>query len=541
MLRTMISMCILAVAGIAGVAPAACSDDWYFHDGPLAGSLKSDQPLPLYDKDPNHLWNRLFAAIYIRPSEIAGRPEHPKDTTELDQRDRKLRSGTLPPDPVVKRVEGGDVMEFLAWPRTRYYSEPATFGRINKLLDEFLATNAEKLITDPLKRAFLQHDLWAVFDHLAGQTIARFGDADLARRRAVVPSHLTSLVGEKEYDDDKEVFGRRETMCRKLAVIIQRLALPKAALEALPDNYAAAIRSGHFASEHQFDTRLDYLPTLLLMQPNEWVEIDAWPGTIGEQREGQLTLHSASFRARSYFRVFWRFPGGRREVEAYLDYLRREGVDWQQVANQGFLTLKGFFTPVQPGLKQIPLGTQAALVQFLMALDDQLQPVPTPLAGEVRLRVYKNVDGSPDAETNTGRGMNVYWYPARRRLLFDGLKHGGLEREPDDMPTYRVFLQEGVIGAQDWGRYGRQQSVAQSCLHCHMFQKEAVGVYSMFGHVSAAPGLESRAVPGIGVPMGSGPVRVYPRGVREARWKVRQEEYLRLVEYAHSAPPARVP
>ena len=42
--------------------------------------------------------------------------------------DRKVRSGELQPGPVVKRIEGGDVLGFLPWPKTRYSSEPATFG-----------------------------------------------------------------------------------------------------------------------------------------------------------------------------------------------------------------------------------------------------------------------------------------------------------------------------------------------------------------------------------------------------------------------------
>lgn len=121
---------------------------------------------------------------------------------------------------------------------------------------------------------------------------------------------------------------------------------------------------------------------------------------------------------------------------------------------------------------------------------------------------------------------------AGRALLFDNLKHGGLKREPDDLPQYRAFLQEGVSGAQDWGRYGRQQTVAQSCLHCHMFAKDAVGLYSLFGHTAGAAGLSSAGIQGIAVPMDSGPVHTYPHGERSARWKLEQEEYLRLVEYA---------
>jgi hypothetical protein len=50
---------------------------------------------------------------------------YPDDLTLLDPWDRKLRSGELRPGPVVNRIEGGDVPAFLAWPKTRYFSEPA--------------------------------------------------------------------------------------------------------------------------------------------------------------------------------------------------------------------------------------------------------------------------------------------------------------------------------------------------------------------------------------------------------------------------------
>jgi hypothetical protein len=438
----------------------------------------------------------------------------------------------LPPGAVVKRIEGGDALELLAWPKTRYYADPVTYEPVNHLLDTFFAANGEKLITDPLKRAFFQRDLWAAFDHLVNQNIDRFGDAAITRIRAAVPAYHTELAGpDQAYFDDKGVFARRESLCRKVAIIIRRLALPESALEALADNYAAALRSGHFAPDHQFDPARDYLPAGLLTRPDEWVELDAWPGTIRDQREGQPTLHAVSLRGRSYFRVFWRFPGGRRDVEACLDYVRREGVDWKKTAEQGFMAL-------QPGLNQIPEGFEGALVQFRMVLDGRLQPVPTRLIESVRLRVYKNVDGSPDPATNTGRGLNVSEHVARRRLLFDGLRRGGLEREPADLPQYRVILQERAAGSQDWGRYGRQQTVAQQCLHCHMFGKGQVGAFSLFGHITNVPGRELPAKQGVALPMGTGTVRPYPRGQSEARWKLGQEDYLRLVEYARSAPGA---
>lgn len=494
---------------------------WYHANGPLRGSLKSDAPLPLYDAKPEHLWNRLFAAFYVRPSELPSRPEYPQDSTKLDEWDHKMRSGKLSPGPVVKRIEGGDVPGFLAWPKTRHYSELATFQRADKLLNEFLETHGERLIDDPLKRAFLQRDLWAVFDHLAGQNIARFGDVDLARRRAAVPDY--KIDAEDLQHDDPAAIQRRETLCRKLAAVIQRLALSKSAIEALPDNYAAAIRSGRFSAGHDFDSRTNYLPPGLLTRPDEWVEIDNASGSLHhDQREGQLAYTSWSIRGRSYHRVFWRFPDGRPAVEDYLDYLQRDGVDREKSARQGSIALKR-------NVRQIPVGTENAIVQFMIVLDENLNPVPTRVVELVHLLVYKNVDGAADPQSNTGRGLIARQYVARRRLLFDGLKQGGLERQPDDAPTYRVLL----TADKDWGAFGRQQSVVQTCLHCHMYDSDRVGVFSINSIFCYVP---ERGMPGIVIALGSGDIRTYSRAERTVRWKLGQEDYLRLIEYARARP-----
>jgi hypothetical protein len=42
-------------------------------------------------------------------------------------------------------------------------------------------------------------------------------------------------------------------------------------------------------------------------------------------------------------------------------------------------------------------------------------------------------------------------------------------------------------------------------------------------------------MPGIVIPMGFGEIPTYPRSQRIARWKQRQEDYLRLIEYARAA------
>ncbi len=458
--------------------------------------------------------------FYIRPSSLPGRPEYPEDSTKLDEWDRRLRVGKIPPSPVVPRIEGGDVKSLLAWPRTRYYSTPAMFARSDKLLDEFLSTHGEHLIADPLKQAFLQRDLWSVFDHLIGQNIARFGDGDLLRRGAV-KREVYGSEAEKAAFDDPESIHRREILCRKLATIIRRLALSPTKIKALPGTYQAAVDSGRFTSRHDFDNASDYLPAGLLTRRDEWVEIDTSPEPMNYRvGKGQLDYVAWSIRGRSYYRTFWRFPGGRPAVEAYLKYLREDGVDWEQTARNGRVILKA-------DARQIPAGTEAAIVQCMIVLDDRLVPVPTKVVESVRVSVYKNVTGAPDPETNTGMGVIGRIYSVQRRLLFDGLKQGGLSRVPDDLPIYQTLLS----GYQDWGVWGRQQSTIQTCVHCHMHWKEKRGVHSLNSISCFAP---NGGMPGIVIPMGYGKIRVQPRGPRIARWKQRQEDYLRLVEYARA-------
>src|SRR4051794_18254354 len=68
-------------------------DPAYYHSGELAGSLRTTEPLPLFDSDPQHLWNRIFAAVTIRPSLLPSRRDGPS----------------------VARIEGGDRIEFFVW------------------------------------------------------------------------------------------------------------------------------------------------------------------------------------------------------------------------------------------------------------------------------------------------------------------------------------------------------------------------------------------------------------------------------------------
>ncbi len=69
-----------------------------------------------------------------------------------------------------------------------------------------------------------------------------------------------------------------------------------------------------------------------------------------------------------------------------------------------------------------------------------------------------------------------------------------------------------------------------------MHWKEKTGVFSLLSIFCFAP---NGGMPGIVIPMGYGDTRTQPRAQRIARWKQRQEDYLRLVEYARGELAAR--
>ncbi|MFN0056030.1 MAG: hypothetical protein ACKV0T_28120 [Planctomycetales bacterium] len=448
-------------------------DPAYYHTGELAGSLRSTEPLPLFDADPQHLWNRLFAAVTIRRSLLPS------------------VEGGLP----VPRIEGGDRIEFFGWGGTTYWDEPASVAQLERLLDQFLGQEGEKLSADPLQRVLLQRDLWTLFDFLITRHIARRGDLETRRRR--------------------------NELCRKLAGAIQALALSAESLAKLPDNYALAVQSGHFAATHDFDPKRDYLPPRILSDDDEWQEIDFFQARRSEDVERRYVfLHMRAFQGRSYFRVLCRFPDGRPQFETYLRELDAKGIDWRASAQHGSIKLL-------PDAPELPAGTEVALLQFLIALDPNLQPVSTSLVESVRLLIYKKSDGSLDPDTNLGNGVNAAKYTLKRRLALakGGMQQGGLQREPDDLPVYRVLFENET--SQDWGSGGRFKELTADCRRCHSGAGQA-GI-QVIGSVINTASVDSGAALGVAHMLPPGATSPHP--ARTVKWKTTEESYRRLVEY----------
>ena len=206
----------------------------------------------IYSPDPQHLWNRLFRQLYRRTT---------NDGREF----------------------GWDALDPLLWHDTKYLLGGTSYQQTISVLDEFLSTKGENLITDPLKRAIFQRDMWAVFDWLA-------------------------LRSDNYPTQSQELQWR-------LVQLIQRVALTEAEILSLPDNYEAAVRSGAFSMNYQTETpNIGFLPADLLQPDGKWVCLGREDGPVAMSHTEEFP-----FFGRSVFLVLVRVPGGR---EVTLQFLR---------------------------------------------------------------------------------------------------------------------------------------------------------------------------------------------------------------------------
>ena len=258
-----------------------------------------------YHPDPQHLWNRLHRHLQVR---IAA------DGREF----------------------GLDEVDPLLWRETRHLLSGPSHTQAIRLLDEFLLTAGDRLISDPLKRAVLQHDLWAVFDWAAAPRL------DGGDERA-----QTALM-------------------TRLARVIRRLALTRAQIEQLPNTYAEAARSD--AS----------LPADLVSAQGKWVPI------VGLQ---PIARQHASGLSRSAFSVMWSVPGGAGATTAYWKQLWEFPTPYvldSSVEGERRVELNS-------ALPSVPGGTRLALLRTMLLIDQAGAIVPTTLVESVQFHTIDRV------------------------------------------------------------------------------------------------------------------------------------------------------
>jgi hypothetical protein len=358
--------------------------------GPPPGRTDKPVQVAVYDPDPGHLWNRLHAALLVRLMSERGGEEVPVEPGN--------------------EASHADELDPLLWPRGRYLLDGPGHDPAVAVLDEFLATDGDKLVRDPLKRALLQRDLWALFDRLAdpGWPLDPEAERQAAARRA--------LAG-------------------RLARAIRRLALTADEIRALPDNYAAAAASVMLPAE--FDRAAPEKPFL---PPELWQPRGPWVLLGDREGEPLAPAHLKFLGGRSVFSVFLRLPGGRDATCEYLGELRgARGRDRRE------------------DVPQLPEGTQVALARRMVLIDDRGALTPTHLTETVQLRVFRN----PLAPLASDRHAQQFFeVKLHRRDLLAG-KAGGLrglgpnEGERD----FLLFL----------GHNAREGSspVLGSCRSCH--------------------------------------------------------------------------
>jgi hypothetical protein len=357
----------------------------------------------LYDPNPDHIWNRLYRGLFIRVG----------------------RDG---------REYGYDALDPLLWSETKYLLSGPSNKLAIKLLDEFLETGAERLIKDPLKRAILQRDLWAVFDW----------------------STLRS------YEQTPE---KRELQI-KLAQVIRRTALSKQQIESLPNSYIEAVAAKTFADQYDSSKpQVPFLPPDLFQKDGPWVALSKYGG------DATALDHVFGFSGRSAFRVFIRLPGGR---EATLNYLKKLESFPQQWLREIDSHDPDRVLP-NPATPQFPLGTQLALVREMMLIDDQANLRPTRLAEDVQIRIHRaiptTIPDGVDLDSNEALStMNVFEFKLSRARIFASV-NGGLRAVAQDEKEFRTFHSHGIDPFDprpDTTPIERHMSnVLNSCALCH--------------------------------------------------------------------------
>ena len=410
----------------------------------------------VYDSDPGHVWNRLYRSLYLRTA--GGGTEYGRD--ELDP---------------------------LLWGTTAHLLGGESYVQASACLGEFLDARAERLVTDPLKRAMLQRDLWAVFDWTAQRSDRPTPEASELRRR--------------------------------LATAIRRLALTRAQIESLPETYDKAVAAGAFAPGYDpRDPEAPFLPPDLFRPGGPWV-----PVGVGDVPTAPSHVFGSS--GRSIFRVLISLPQGREATLAYLKSVAEFPKPWVRDRRN-----RADVRP-NPRLPQFPAGTRLALVRQMLVIDERGEPTPTGVTESVQIRLHRAIPSEIlegfDGSRDTARAsLAVCEFRLSRALLFAGAA-GGLRAVARDEKEFPLFQSHGVdlFELQGGAREPVElhlRPVLGSCSTCHF----RPGIHSV---LSRMPDIVQLRVRDVRRDLAPAPDYVREADVTRA-WKLGQESWRLLRE-----------
>jgi hypothetical protein len=351
-------------------------------------SQGSNQPhAALFNPDPEHISNRLYRQVHIRSS---------SDGKEY----------------------GFEDLDLLLWPDTKYLLGGDSNKKALELLDEFLRTGADRQISDPVRRAILQRDLWAVFDWASTSSLAE-----------------------------------------KLGEVIWRLSLTPTEIDALPDTYAIALRGKNFPAAYDAaQPNRAFLPPDLFDANGSWVCVGA------SDQHLAAPGHDYGFSGRSVFLVFARLPGGKQATLAYLEQLASLDIPLMIEDPAGGLPLHRW----NPAVPQFPANTEFALVRKMVLPDQSHNLVLTPVTESVQIRHYRDIPpGTLRSQSESSRSQSVSKIKLDRVKLFeDG--HSGLLGVTPDEREFPVFMTHGFDPFEENLLDRFSTPSLASCTICHL-------------------------------------------------------------------------
>ena len=220
----------------------------------------------------------------------------------------------------------------------------STYNKLNAAVDALGDLPQKKIEAySDIQRALMQRHLWHVFD-------------------AMAPYRWTE--GDHQFVHGKSFQDRRDALRPKIASLIQRLALTKAQILALPDTRAATINSGGFSRRHDpSDPFKPFLSSEIFSKESSWV-------CIGFDSEPPAPFHSKKLKYRSAFLTFMRLPRGRSET---LEYIKTG-------------------TQERGNVQHFPVGTQFAFMEQAFLISDEGEMVLSPLIVGISMRAYLDVE-----------------------------------------------------------------------------------------------------------------------------------------------------
>ena len=154
---------------------------------------------------------------------------------------------------------------------------------------------------------------------------------------------------------------RRAEVRPIIASLIQRLALTKAQIKALPNTLEATVESGGFARAHDpGDHFKPFLPADLYSIDSSWF--------CFKEAEKPISAfhHTRKLDSRSIFLQFMNHPQGRSKAREYIEESHRR--------------------------EEFPVGTQFALIEQAFLISNENEIVLSPLIVSVQIRAYLEVD-----------------------------------------------------------------------------------------------------------------------------------------------------